>query len=179
MLILRIILSIVLFFAMVLAINLMGSPDETIQVVYVIAASTLLFVLNGAINCFFQAFEKMEYQSLGTGLFSVVMLVGTFYAIWNDLGIMGFAFVNLAANLVVICYSTIVCLALVVRPKLEADPEFLRSNVMESLPFGLAGFLQTIFYSFDAVLLFNMQGQEVVGWYSASARLVHYLHSYR
>ncbi|BAI62783.1 putative polysaccharide biosynthesis protein [Methanocella paludicola SANAE] len=172
---LRIFLSVLLVLVMAVVINVGDYPEQTIQVVYIIAISTVLYVLNGLFNSLFQAFEKMEYQSIGTVLYSVLMFSGTFLAIHFDLGLMGFAFINLATNLLVIIYSLIVSALFIVKPKMELDPRFLKTIIIESLPFGIGGFFLTIYYSIDSLLLFNMQAQDVLGWYSASSRLVHYL----
>lgn len=172
---LRIFLSVLMVLAIAIVINVGDYPEQTIQVIYIIAISTVLYVLNGLFNSLFQAYEKMEYQSIGTVLYSALMFTGTFLAIHYDLGLMGFAFINLATNLVVIIYSLICCTFFIVKPKLALDPEFLKISIIESLPFGIGGFFLTIYYSIDSLLLFNMQAQDVLGWYSASSRLVRYL----
>ena len=78
---LRIIVVIIIFVFITLVFNLFGYPEEIIIVVYLIALSVILGSFTKAFYSVFQAFEKMEYQSLGRILNCGLLLIGAFYII--------------------------------------------------------------------------------------------------
>ena len=72
--VMKIILVSITFGLIALVINLLGYPKQTIKVVYLIALSVIFGAFTGMFYSIFQAFEKMEYQSLGQILNSALML---------------------------------------------------------------------------------------------------------
>ena len=72
----KIILALLTFFIIIISINLLGYPQETITVVYFISLSFIFTSFFGIFYSIFQAFEKMEYQSLGQIFSSVIMFIG-------------------------------------------------------------------------------------------------------
>lgn len=173
--IVRIALSALTFAFIAAFANFRGYPQETIYVVYIIAIATLLYAFNGLCNSIFQAYEKMEYQSIGNVLNSVIMLVGSLYAVQHHFSIVQFAMVTLIANLALLSFSIIVCMLKFPLPNLQFDWAFSKATMMEALPFGISGVFMTIYYSVDSIILQSMQGDTVLGWYSASSRLIRYL----
>jgi O-antigen/teichoic acid export membrane protein len=83
--------------------------------------------------------------------------------------------VTLIADLALLVFSFLVCTLLFPLPKLEFDWAFSKATLMEALPFGISGVFMTIYYSVDSIILQSMQGDTVLGWYSASSRLIRYL----
>ena len=61
----KFILSFVTFGIIFLVVNLIGYPQQTSDVVYIITLSIIIGAFTGIFNSLFQAFEKMEYQSIG------------------------------------------------------------------------------------------------------------------
>jgi O-antigen/teichoic acid export membrane protein len=167
----RVIFSIGNFLLIVAIINLMGYPDQTINVVYIIALSIVLNSFTGIINAIFQAYEKMEYLSVGAILNSSIMLVGAVSAIYLGISVVAFAYIYLISSTVVLLYSVIICITKFIIPKIEIDINFLRDVASGALPFGLSGIFGTLYYWIDSVMLSYMQGDTAVGWYNAAYRL--------
>ena len=63
--VMKLILVVVTFGLIAFFINLLGYPEQTIKVVYLVALSVIFGAFSGMFNSVFQAFEQMEYQSLG------------------------------------------------------------------------------------------------------------------
>jgi O-antigen/teichoic acid export membrane protein len=105
----KLFLVIITFGLIVIAINILGYPQQTINVVYIIAISTMLISFNQMFSSIFQAFEKMEYISIGRIMNSVLMLTGAFIAIAYNFSIIHFVSIYLVANGVVLGYSTLIC----------------------------------------------------------------------
>ncbi|MDP2845891.1 MAG: oligosaccharide flippase family protein, partial [Candidatus Methanoperedens sp.] len=54
------VLVVITFGLIAVAINLLGYPEQTIKVVYLVALSIIFSAFTGMFNSVFQAFEKME-----------------------------------------------------------------------------------------------------------------------
>ncbi|KKI00363.1 hypothetical protein EO95_13895 [Methanosarcina sp. 1.H.T.1A.1] len=168
---LKVILAIITLGFIVQIINLIGYSDETKKVVYIIALSAILTTFTGIFNSIFQAFEKMEYQSIGLILQSMLMFIGVLFALNQRLDIISFSFIYLVVNFIVLGYSSIICVWKFVLPKFEVDWSFWTHTIKAALPFGLTGISGLAYTYTDSVMLSLMQGDEVVGWYSAAYRL--------
>lgn len=180
--VMKVILVMVTFGLITFTINLLGYPGEIIKVVYLIALFVIFESFIGMFNSIFQAFEKMEYQSLGQILNSVLMLAGAIFAIKHNFSVIGFAFLYFIASFIVLGYSLIilkwrfsnpfsVSLAWVPWP-IGTDWSFWKSTIKEALPFGLTAIFTTIYFRIGIVILSLMKGNDVVGWYNAAYRLI-------
>jgi len=170
--VMKIILVIITFGLIAITINLLGYPEQTIKVVYLVALSVIFGAFSNMFNSIFQAYEKMEYVSVGRILSSALMLAGALFAISQGFSVVGFASIYFIVSAIVLGYSFVVCAWKFVLPKMEVDLGFWKPTIKEALPFGLSGIFITIYYWIDSVMLSLMKGNEVVGWYNAAYRLV-------
>jgi len=170
--VMKAILVTITFALIAIVINLLGYPEQTIKVVYLISLSVVFNSFTGMFYSIFRAFEKMEYQSLGQILNSILMLVGALFAISRGFSVIGFASLYFLISVVALVYSFVISIWKFVKPKTEVDWNFWKLTIKESLPFGLSGIFITIYYWIDSVMLSLMKGNEVVGWYNAAYRLI-------
>lgn len=170
--VIKIFLGVVTIGLIAITINLLGYPLQTIKIVYLISLSVVFGTFSGMFYSIFQAYEKMEYQSLGQILSSVLMLAGALFAISNKYDIIGFASIYFIVNAIILGYALVVSSLKFVLPKMEFDWGFWKVTIKEALPFGLTGIFVTIYYWIDSVMLSLMQGDEAVGWYNAAYRLI-------
>jgi len=177
----KVILAVIIFGLIALVINLLGYPEQTIKVVYLLSFSVIFNAFTQVFNSVFQGFEKMEYVSLGQILNSILMLSGVIFAIKQGVGVVGFTSPFLIASIVVLGYSLIVLkwkfvnTTLIEAPwKIGIDWNFWKSTIKEALPFGLTGIFITIYYYIDTVMLSLMvpNANAVIGWYNAAYRLI-------
>ena len=98
--VMKIIFVIITFGMIALVINLLGYPEQTINVVLLIAFSVILNSFSGMFNSIFQAHEKMEYVSVGRILSSVLMLIGAIFAISHNFSVVGFSSIYLIVNVI-------------------------------------------------------------------------------
>ena len=175
----KIILVTIAFGLIALAINLMGYPEQTIRVVYLVALYVIVTAFTQMFYAVFQAFERMEYESLGRVLNSALILCGVILAINSGLSVTGFASLFFFASIIVLIYSFVILRWKITIPplawsplKIEMDRRFWKSTLREALPFGLAMAFVTVFYWVDSVMLSYMKGDAVVGWYNAAYRMV-------
>ena len=177
--VIKVILVSVTFGIIVLVINILGYPEQTIKVVYLIALSVIFTAFTGMFYSVFQAFEKMEYQSLGQILNSALMFSGVMIAIKYNFTIIGFASLYLMASIIILGYSLVILRRKFFNPffvwslrEIEIDWSFWKPTIKEALPFGLTGISGMIYTYTDSIMLSLMQGNEVVGWYNAAYRLI-------
>ena len=170
--VMKLILVVITFGLIAITINLLGYPNQTIKVVYLVALSVIFGTFSNMFNSIFQACERMEYKSVGTILNSVLLLVGALFAISQGFSVVSFASLYFIVSAIVLGYSLIVCVWKFTKPKLEGDWGFWKPTIKEALPFGLTGTFITIYVWTDSVMLSLMKGDEVVGWYTAAYRLV-------
>ena len=170
--VIKIILVIITFGLIAITINLLGYPKQTIKVVYFLALSVILSSFSNIFNSIFQAYEKMEYQSLGQILSSALMLSGALFAISHGLDVIGFASIYFLVSAVALGYSFAVYTWKFSLPKLEIDWSFWKPTIKEALPFFLSAVVDIIAFKIDIIMLSMMKGDMVVGWYSAAYRLI-------
>lgn len=170
--IIKIILAFLMFALTAITINLLGYPQQIIDLVYLIAISVIMSAFTQMFYSIFQSYEKMEYQSIGTILNSALLLLGAFFLIFRGYSVVGFAYLYLIASTTVLIYSFILCSWKFVLPKIEVDWTFWKFLLKESWPFAITGVSITIYLWIDSILLSLLKGQEVVGWYNASYRLI-------
>ncbi len=175
----KIVLVIVTFGLIALTVNLMGYPEQTIKVVYLMA----LFVIFGAFTrmfySIFQAYERMEYESVGQVLHGVLLLSGVIIATKYGFGVFAFALLYCLTSVAVLMYSYAVLRWRISNPvavwslrRLEIDWSFWKLTIKQALPFGLSIVFTGIFFGVDSVMLSFLKGDAVVGWYNAAYRIV-------
>ena len=83
----------------------------------------------------FQAYEKMEYQSVGEVLNSILMFISIFIAIYYKLDIIAFAFIFFYTSVITLFYGLFISVWKFVLPRINIDLNFLETNYKRSLTF--------------------------------------------
>ena len=169
---LKILLSIATFILIAAIGYLSGYPSEKSYVLYFITLSLILNSFGNIFNAIFQAYEKMEYQSVTQILNNVLMFVGIFLAIGYQMNIVAFAFVYFMASAVSLILTILICLWKFILPKIEFDFPFWKAMLKEALPIAVSGIFALIAFRVDMVMLEIIKGSVAVGWYSAAYRLM-------
>ena len=159
-------------FLIVFFINLLGYPKNTILVVYIISISIILNSFVQTFKSIYQAYEKMEYISFFNILNSFLLLVGVVIAINQQFDVIGFAALYLIASLIALILNIFVIYRRFIDFSFSLDVQFWKLIIKESLPFGLSSIFVVIYFYIDSVMLSLLKGDEVVGWYNASYKLV-------
>jgi O-antigen/teichoic acid export membrane protein len=160
------------FLLIFVSLNIMKYPHQTVIVVYIVSISIILNSFIKVFNSVFQAFENMKYEAVGAILQSIIMMIGVILAIKGNLSVLSFAEVYLLASIIILGYTFFVYVWKYGIFKLEADWKFWKITIKDALPFGITGIFVTIFYWIDTVMLSFMKGDEIVGLYNVSYRLI-------
>lgn len=174
-LIIKLLLSVSLFVIVAIAVIFIGYSEEVSTVIELILLSIIFTSISQFCYNILQANEIMEYQAFGSMINSLLMLSGVLFAIHNNFNIVGFSAIYAGTGLLVLIYSTAVCVMKVGIPRFEIDLAFWKQTLLEGFPYGLSGFFGTIYYYIDSVMLYPMQGEAAVGWYNTAYRLFIYV----
>lgn len=180
----KIILVAVTFGLIALTINLMGYPEQTIKVVYLLALFVIFQAFTQMFYSVFQAFERMEFQAIGQMLNAALILSGVIFAIKYGFTVVGFASLYVIASIIVLGYTFAVTKLKFSNPSLvgvsmafpvprrEINYEFMKVTVRKALPLAIGGVFVLIYFWIDRVMLSIMKGDAVVGYYSAAYNLI-------
>jgi len=172
LIIIEVALAIGTFCLIALAAYVLRYPQETIILIYILALSVVCAGFTNVFVSLFQAFERMEYQSIGLIINSVAIFVVVIWGITARLGVVWFASAYFVASLAVVIFSVTIYGAKFSLPHIEIDMTFWKRMLPEALPFALTGLFTTIYFYIDSVLLSVMKGAEAVGLYNAPYRLI-------
>lgn len=153
-------------------INLLGYPEQTKIVVYFIAGFLVSNTFSVMYYSIFQAYERMEFITLGRVINAILLLAGALFAVKQGASVVAFAMVYLVASAATLACNVMVSILRFTKPKRGFDSSFLKETLSQAWPFGLAGVFSGIYFWIDSVMLSFMKGDEVVGWYNAAYRLV-------
>jgi O-antigen/teichoic acid export membrane protein len=171
----KVILVVLTYGLIALVINLLGYPELTKKVVYLIALSVVFNSFTNMFYSIFQAYEKMEYRSLGQILSSVLLILGALVAINQGFSVVWFACTYFFVSVLIFVYTFFVSIWKFITPKLEINLNFWKPTVKQALPFFLSAVVDLIAFRIDIVMLSMMKGDKVAGWYSAAYRLMEVL----
>ncbi len=155
-----------------ITVNIIGYTEEVSYIIYIFTLTVIFTAFTNIFNSIFQAYEKMEYMSLGNILNSAVLFTGVIIGVIHKLNIFFFATVYLVASLLVLAYSLIAYFWKFPKLKINVDLSFWKSTLKEALPFGVTNIFGSIYYWIDSIMLSKIVGNEVVGWYNAAYRLM-------
>lgn len=170
--VIKIILAIITFLLMFIIVNLLGYNQQTMQVVYLITLYTIFNTFSLLFYAIFQAHEKMEYQSIGTILSSVLLFVGVFVAIYFKLNIVNFSLIYVVSGASILIYAVLMYSQKFSLPKMNFNIILWKKLIRESWPFAVTNISIRIYTWIDTLLLSVIQGTTAVGLYNASYNLV-------
>jgi O-antigen/teichoic acid export membrane protein len=168
----RVLMTVLVFFLMVLIANLLQYPQELLVLIYLFGAYTLLSSLYGIYLVTFRSFQQMKYEAAVIFVDGVSKVVLGIAVLQLGLGLVELGLVFVASALLSLVLSIVICHRHFVRPRIAIDMEFMRSTLWMALPFSVLPVLSMIYVRVDTLLLEAMKGDAVVGWYNAAYSIV-------
>lgn len=167
----RIVLAIIFFILIVILINLMGYPEDTKNVVYLLGFYSILTSFSLIFRMIFRAFEKMEYDGFVGILTNITKFSLGILVLSLGFGLMGLGFAFIFVGVFEVLLSFILCRKKFVNPKMEIDLAFWKDTIKVALPICMAAIFGLIYIRTDTIMLSIMKGDAVVGWYNAAYNL--------
>ncbi|MFZ3166128.1 MAG: flippase [Candidatus Methanoperedens sp.] len=168
----KLILSVITFVLIVILINVMKYPMDTILAVYIAGGYAIITSFNQFLRSIFRAFEKMEYEAF-VRISEILMIFALVSAsIYLKFGLMAILFCYLIGSMVRLLITVLIITANFVKPTFNVDLSFWKESIKEALPFGISGMFVLIYFKIDSVMLSIMKDDAVVGWYNAAYQLI-------
>ncbi|MDL2246548.1 flippase [Methanobrevibacter sp. OttesenSCG-928-K11] len=172
---LKSIFSIFSFLFILIILIILGYDEITITVTLLFTLEMIFKSMFNLCSGAFQAVEKGKYQSIGTTILNVILLIFIFIAVFIDLGIIGISLAYLFANIIAFIYSFLALRKNIIKPNFQLDKDFSINLTKLAIPFALTTLFTTIYYSIDVVMITSMVGDYAAGLYNASYKLISFL----
>lgn len=166
--VIRVALSFITFLVIVVLAKLMY-PDDLTLPLYIVGLAEIINAFARMLRCVFRAFERMEFEALGTILERLAVFSLGMYVVSRGNGIMGFCMVILMASVLHLALTFFIMLWGFSRPGFGLlDVKLAVHLLKQALPFALSGALSAIYFRIDGLMLKHMMGAEgdlAMGWY--------------
>jgi len=169
---LKLLLGILTFGLITLTIRAVAPAPDVGYVILLVALYAIFTSFSQVFYSLFQAYERMEYQSLATVAYSVFMFCGVVIGIVRGTNVIGFALLYALASLIVLSFNVGIA-ARFFSLRIEGlNVRRVRRLLIAALPFGVFNLFMLFNYRVDSVLLALWSGQTAVGLYNAAYGLI-------
>lgn len=170
----KIALSIVVVLITAIIINSLGYSLSELYVIYLLLLSMIFTTFSGIYYSLFQAYQKLEYQSIAQVLNSVLMFAGVAILIYYNSGLVLVASLYTLVNGVILLYYIYIARSRFKfsLPSLQLDFKIWKKTIFLGLQFGLIGVFSTIYIWIDSVMLSILVNNDAVGLYNAAYRII-------
>jgi len=147
-------------------------PHDTALAIILFMIGLVPASISTGLSAVFSAFEVMSLPaavSTVTTLCKDALGTGALLLGWGFVGLAG---VSIVVNTITMLILFSLLMVLFFRPHPHSEPTLRRAMVHESFPLMINHLLATLFFKVDVLLLENLKGDAVVGWYSTSYKFV-------
>jgi O-antigen/teichoic acid export membrane protein len=166
-------LALLSFLAVAAIVNISGYPQLTKNLVYLSSFCMVLDSFSATFFAFIRGFHNLFFESIGSVLFQVVVLVFGLTALKLNLGLAWQMGALVAASCFFFLYSSFLVAH---KWKARIWPQFdkaLTINLIKiTLPFALFTIFQRFYTYFDSVLLSILAGDRDVGIYQVAFKII-------
>ena len=164
--------SFLIYGVIVAAINLLGYPDLTKHMVYVSGVVMLIDSFSLTFFGVLRGHQNLRFESLGVIINQLIVLICGLGVLILGLGLVPLIGVYLLGSGFNFLYSS----ALLKKkfnlfPRLAFDYSIIRSLLIWSLPFAIAGIFSRLYSSMDIILLSKLTNDHAVGIYSVAYKV--------
>ena len=165
----KVVLSIVTYFVIVAALNILDYPQDTKNIVYIIWLFTILSTFTELFYSIFRAFEMMHYDAFLKILRMVLLTFAGLYALFKGYGVFLFSAAFVLVEFIVVLIASLIALTRFIKLKMIAiDFSFISSIFKKALPFGLAFIFGSIYFYIGSIMLSKIKGDVEVAIYSVA-----------
>lgn len=169
---LRFFLALVSFGLIIGTAEILGYPPEIMRILIVMGLATLFISASNGMRWYFQASQKLEFESLIGIIQSFAYLVFGFLALKLNYGVLGVVSSQALVGLVTTLIAFWVITTKFVPFKPQMDWSFWKTLLKSAVPFALMLVCTTIYLNADTVILSFFKGDKIVGFYNAANKLV-------
>lgn len=167
-LLIKIPLSIITLLLIGLIINVMGYPQNVINLVYLFGVYTIFSSFVLTFRSIFQAYEKLEYTSFLIIIEKLFLIPLVLIFILIGLTLTNIAYGYIISIIITFIVGLYLLIKKIKRPEIKVDFKVWRIFINNALPFGLNSLFTVSFFKFDTVLLSYLKNDVAVGIYNAA-----------
>jgi len=168
----RLFLSVIVLFLIILLINLADYPSDTKIAVYLFGIYFILVSLSDVFKVTFRAFEIMEYEAIITIIANLIRVSFSIMILFFGYGLIEVALIFVLSEIIDFVISFVMCRKKITRFGLSIDTKFLKETIKIVLPLSVLPIFSLIYVRADTIMLSFLKGDAVVGWYNAAYNLV-------
>lgn len=171
-LVMKIILSFIVYSIVVVAINLMGYPAITKQLVYVSGLIMALDQFAGGFWGMFRGQRNLKLESVSMVIQETIVVVAGAIVLYLRLPLIFLMMPLVLSSLFGFIFSSVSVRSLLkIKYRLIWDSEIVRFLLKISIPFALVAIFSRIYTNLDTVMLSKLAGDKAVGWYSVAMKI--------
>ena len=164
--------SLLIYLVIVVAVNLMGYPEITKNMVYV---SGLVMILDSFALSFFgiiRGHQNLRFESISVVINQLIVLGVGLYALYSHWSLVALVAVYLFGSGFNVLFSWLsLKFKYRIKVKISFDKKIVLNIIKWSLPFAVAGIFSRIYSAMDIILLSKMSGDRSVGIYSVAYKV--------
>ena len=168
----KFLLSIVTAIFILISINLLDYPSDTILAVYFAGAYVIVNSFSQFLRAFFRAFEKMEYEAVTRITERIILFIAVVSLLYLGYGLVPILSVFFIVSVFNFFVTVVLVLKRFVKPSYDIDLKLWKEIIKEALPFGLTSVFVVIYFKIDTIMLSIMVNDATVGWYNAAYNIV-------
>jgi len=173
LLILKVILSILTLFFIIIFINIIKNPYDTTLTIYLLGISFIFSSISGSFNSIFNAFQKMEFNAFSKIFNAILLFVLYMGSITLGYGIVGLATATIFVNIFMALINYGLLKKYFFRLKHKFSLNFAKNLFKNALPFGLNTIFSLVYFKIDIIMLaLLLKDNAAVGLYNAVTRLI-------
>jgi len=120
----------------------------------------------------FRAFERMEFQAIGSVINSGLKLGLTILGVYMNVDIIGVAFIQFISSGFTLLYCLVVLVIFFTKPALKFNFQFIKGVLRESVYYGLTQIFLQSYEWIESSILFWLFSSLEVGYYNAAYKLI-------
>ena len=172
---LRLSLAVLLYPALILAVNLLGYDDRIKVLIYLMAIAFILSAFSGSFRILYFSMEKMQVPSVIEVLVSFISSSAGILILYLGYGLTGLVLVVLAGNALGALISGIWVRWFVIKYSFSFNRAIWTNLLRQALPFGMIGFLNRMNSQITIILLSKLSGpfphDIAIGYYSPAQKM--------
>jgi O-antigen/teichoic acid export membrane protein len=168
----RLLLSVIIFIVIFIVINVYNFPETSKFLIYIFGIAHMVSALSNIFRVTYRAFQRMDYEAAVSILTVLIRCSVGLLILFLGYGLLELAFVFLFSAIFELILSFVICEKKFAKLKLEFDPSFFKKTLKFALPLGALAIFGMIKLKTGTVLLGLMEGDAVVGWYTAALNLI-------
>jgi O-antigen/teichoic acid export membrane protein len=168
----KIIFSVLAMIVLAISLFFIDKSEMVIIAIYILGIELVVSSFTESMRSLFQAYEKMEYDSILKIISKIIWATLILFVIYNNLTLVNITLATLCSASLSLIITYIVVRKNISKIKLETDYKFWKKLMLTALPFALTSLFSMINFRIDQVMLSFMTTDAIVGAYSAAYKII-------